>query len=377
MRGHRGHERGQKSNGEQAQQAGGQKLEHQQRVAGFRIIEAGVRHKRHQANQNPRPGPQRIMRHVKQKRAAHRMPLILCREHPLGNVPTPARFGARIPGGPPHHPDPNQRSCQRDLRVGEWIERKHRVIRAKLQCKIGFELPQAAGVIHRIPRQYHRPAHRDDKLNKIGNHDAPDPGKRDVQADREVERKNDDPLGLHFEVRPTHSRAEKRQRHRMILHAQQHRKDFGHANRHPAENDAVDRKRKVECPKPSQNPRRPARIADRDKLHIGDHIGALPEFGVEKHRHQAGKHEIPPDPNARDPFGCNNPGDGGRRVGGKRSGDHGDADQPPREIFPAGKVVGKRFLPAPGGERANHDHQQYIRDDHGIIESLKRKSHGG
>ena len=92
---------------------------------GFDGGEIGVNNDGAERGNDPRPGPQHIMRQVEEERAPERILLRLGGQHALGDVAAAARLRARIPVGPPADGDGHDEDHQRQLvhrEVGQDVE---------------------------------------------------------------------------------------------------------------------------------------------------------------------------------------------------------------------------------------------------------------
>ena len=199
MRGHRRDVRGEQAGHHEPEQPARQEPQHrrirhvvadERRVdVGERPLDVGeLRVDDHGAERHddPRPGPERVMRRVEEKGASHRILLALGREHPLGDVAPPSRLGAGIPDRPPLDRERDHEQREREApvaEIGEQIQEAR--IRLRDQARQAAHLRLAQGV----HRGGHRAGHRDPELDEIGDEHAPQPGRR---GESHIEQRADD-----------------------------------------------------------------------------------------------------------------------------------------------------------------------------------------
>jgi hypothetical protein len=121
-------------------------------------------------------------------------------------------------------------------------------------------------------------------------------------------------------------------------------RDADHRFDDPTEDEAVHEGAKVDCAETAEEGGGFALVAELDEFDVGEDFGAAPVAREEKDGHHAAKTLGPPEPVARDTVARDEAGDEKWRVGGKSSGDHGSASQPPGNVA-AGD---EKFLSAAG-----------------------------
>src|SRR5215813_11305415 len=76
-------------------------------VAGFRMLEVGIKNDRSQSREDPWPGTNSIVGDIEPEHGEQPLPLVARTEDTLGNVTAASRFGARVPESPPLHAEIN------------------------------------------------------------------------------------------------------------------------------------------------------------------------------------------------------------------------------------------------------------------------------
>ena len=147
--------------------------------------------------------------------------------------------------------------------------------------KLRLERAHSAYSAYREDGQHDDHSHLHDELEQVGDEDAPQTGERGDER-----REHDDSDYQH--QRP------------WLADPQHQHQYFHHGEIHPAEDNAVNGNAEVQRPKPAQERRRFAAVADLGEFDIGHNAGAPPQARIEEHCHHAGGHHVPPQPVARD-----------------------------------------------------------------------------
>ena len=108
------------------------------------VGELRVDDRRRERDDDPRPGPQRVVHHVEQERADDGVLLGLRREHALGDVAAAARLGARVPHRPPLDGERQDEHRERGAPVAEVGEQGSAVRAGRTFASIP-ESPPTAG----------------------------------------------------------------------------------------------------------------------------------------------------------------------------------------------------------------------------------------
>jgi len=207
------------------------------------------------ADQDPRPGAQRVVGHVEPQGGEQRVALVFRAEHTLRDVAAAARLRARVPRGPPvdgnvneerdgGHPD------RRD--VGDKAEeRAARTAQFRLH---GFH---AADRVHGGHGQHDHHGHLDEELEKVGDEHAPETGKAGD------ERREGDDADHHPE--------------RLTLGDAEHQpENLDHRQVDPPEDDAIHQHAQIDGAEAAQEGGRFAGVAQLGELDIGGDARAPP-----------------------------------------------------------------------------------------------------
>ena len=316
------------------------------------VVQAWIDDRRRERDDDPRPGAQRVVHRLKHKGAEERVGLGARGEHPLRDVASAARLGARIPHRPPQHGNRDHENGERVLGIGEVRQNRERgrVAAAKMRD----EPVQAADArrVDREVRRRERRAHRDAELNHVGDHHAPETrsrGEDDRNHDADRER---------LPARP----------------AEEDAGDLHQREVDRRDDPAVEEQPEIDRAEAAHERGRAPGVAQLVELEIGKHARAAPEPRVKEDGRHAGEQKRPPQPVFGDAAVAHQVRHEIRRVGRERRRDERDPDQPPRRLASGGKELGNI---APGAAR-QHDRRQKAHaqgnDDDDPIE--RRQVHG-
>ena len=107
----------------------------------------------------------------------------------------------------------------------------------------------------------------------------------------------------------------------------------------PAEDQAVHQQAEIDGAKAAKEGGGLSVVTHFGELHVGHQTGAAPQTREEKHRHHAGEKKRPPEPVPCDALCVDEAGDEQRRIGGKRSGNHRGAGQPPGNAASGNEII--------------------------------------
>ncbi len=288
---------------------------------------------------------------VEEERREDAVPLRARAEDPLSDVPAAARLGARIPRGPPLHGEERDDGERRHPDgAGGRHDGERGLLRSEVRHQARLQRCEPADRSHREDRERDDGGHLDDELHEVGPEDGPHPRRGGVQ-DRDREADPDGGVGLH---------------------AERDLEDLHHRERHPAEDDQVDRERQVERAHRAQERGRRASVTKLRELHVRHHVRAPPEARVEEDCERPRHHHVPPEPVPRDAVRRDEPRDDERRVGRERRRDHRGARQPPRDPPPRDEVLLERLAALLRELQPDADRDEEVHGDDRAVEDGER-----
>ena len=290
------------------------------------VGELRVDDQRGQAHQDPRPGPQHVMRDVEKQRASQRVLFGFRGQHALRDVAAAARLRPRIPHGPPLHRDGHDEHGHRQVPVVLEIGQHRQVVHASRAVHLRHLRHQPVQPAHlrqrnrEVSRRDHR-RHFDEELEHVDHQHAPQPRMR----------------GEHH-VQQAH-----RQQRLPALEAEEHGRDLHRRQVHRGHDHAVEQQPQVDRPEAAHRAGRLARVAHLVKLEIRQHSGPTPQPRIEEDRRDPREGEGPPLPVARHALRADEVGHQVRRIARERGGHHRKPRQPPRHRTARGEELRRVF----------------------------------
>ena len=264
------------------------------------------------------------------------MPLILGREHALGDVAAPAGLGARIVARPPLNRQRNQQHGDPGIGVRQIGK----------QGKLGHDSGVREQAIQSAnlrqfedpPRRPHRPDHGQNELNEIREDDRAQPAhhtvhQRDAAGDQQRQ-----------PARPT----------------EQNAPEFDGGQADGGHDQDVEHQAEVQRPEAAKKRRRLAAVPQFIEADVGQDAGPTPQPRIDKHRHHACEQKRPPRPVACNPLLTHQVR---HQVGGvcaERRGHHADAQKPPGHVSAREEVAGGIGFGLLAGPKANPQGQREI-----------------
>ena len=319
---------------------------------------------------------------VEPQSCAERIFFVFRAEHALRYVAAATGFRSGIPASPPLHRQVktkcNDRQCPQGIggpaemegrkegenRTGGLSRLTHHAIHVG---QLDFEHGQAAKFGDGDPREHDDHGHLQNKLEQIGDQHAPEAADEGVNAGEGDEDQDADQQrgvrGCSQGVMQENVAADGNLQHASGGDgvAEQNRGDADHGFDHPAEDQAIHQRAKINGAKTTQEGGRLAFVAELDKFHVGKDFRAAPISGKEKNGHHAAETLRPPQPVAGDSVFSYQASDKQRSVGGKSGGYHGGARKPPGNI----SSRYEKFFGAPRGAPAVIQTDQQIEEQVG------------
>src|SRR3989338_1871762 len=120
-----------------------------------------------------------------------------------------------------------------------------------------------------------------------------------------------------------------------------------------------------------------AGVAQLDELDVGQHPGAPPEAGEEKHRQHSAQEQRPPQPVAGDAELGGQSGHGERGVGGKSRRHHRRPRNPPGHAAAGDEKIGQALLGAPAQAPGDAEGESKIEGEDDPVGERERHGAGG
>ena len=174
-------------------------------------VQRRIHDQRRERDDDPRPGPKRVVSDVEPERRFHRVALVLRGEHALSDVASATRLGARVPRAPPLDRNRDDEDRRRRPPVREIGQQRELVgdsgVTEQPDHTTHFRLSEG------VPGGRDRTDHRHCEENQVRDDDPPQTGGRRVQRGHRAGDKHDLVLRRPKEDATDLDRGERHRRH--------------------------------------------------------------------------------------------------------------------------------------------------------------------